>query len=333
MGDTFIGLPPVYRGQDKFDVVAQGYPWHITDVALETYWDYTGGGNVLVGVADTGIDEDHPMIVKGRIKSAKAFAKSRVRGEADYYDGNDHGTHVATTIAQMAPNAKFCIAKVLGDNGSGSNRKVADGIRWLADEGCNIINLSLGGTYDDPDTRNAIKYAKTKGCIVCCATGNEAASAVGYPARHALGIGAIDRQRKLAWFSNRGKHVDITGYGVDILAGVPGGQYQEFSGTSMSSPWVAAIFANRLGAEIKHLGKIVTNSDSGLRELKPFVTDLGPEGRDTSYGLGMPDLTKCFQIKVDVPDTPDVKTPMLMRAEVVSGDVYTGTIYKEKVGP
>lgn len=291
---TQLHLPPVYRGQEIFDTKAESLPWHITDVKLQDFWPHTDGGKgILVGVADTGIDEDHPAIA-GRIDFAKAFLRVRNGRKPDYYDGNHHGTHVATTIAGMAPDCRFAIAKVLGDNGAGSNAGVAAGVRELADVGCHVINLSLGGPHDDRETKAAVNYAKDRGCLVIIATGNEAAQAVGFPAQHGIGVGAVDRDRKLAWFSNRGKEVDLVGYGVDILAGIPGGRYQMMSGTSMATPWISGIAANRLSAELKHLGEIRTTSDARLLELETFVTDLGPQGRDTSYGRGMPDLKRCL---------------------------------------
>ena len=321
---TQLHLPPVYRGQHVYDTKAESLPWHIADVKLQGHWEHTGAGEgIKVGVADTGIDEDHPDIVD-RIEQAASFVGSRWR-KPNYYDGNDHGTHVATTIAGMAPKCKFAIAKVLSDNGAGSNAGVAEGIRWLAEQGCHIINLSLGGPYDDPATRDAVIYAKVHGCLVIIATGNESANAVGFPAQHGVGVGAVDRGRKLAWFSNRGKHVDIVGYGVDILAGVPGGRYQEMSGTSMATPWVAGIAANRLSAEIKHLGEMHTNSDQRLLELETFVTDLGPEGRDTSYGRGFIDLHKALyqNLSADEPPPADHLEPIsVMLQGQLSGTAY-----------
>jgi len=314
-----VYLPPVFRGPEIFEVKAESMPWHITDVRLQEYWENTGGGEgVLVGVADTGCDVAHPDIL-GRVKWEESFVRRNwLGGTENTEDGNGHGTHVATTIAAMAPNCDFAIAKVLGANGGGTNQGVMEGIRALVNEGCNIINLSLGGPSDDPQTREAVLYAKSKNCPVFIATGNEGASAVGFPAQHGVGIGAIGRDRKLAYFSNRGKHVDLVGYGVGILAGVPGGLYQEMSGTSMATPWNVGIAANRLSAELKHWGEIYTNSDERMLELETFTVDLGPEGKDTSYGRGMIDLEKCLKIQPE-PDSVESEE-CLPHVSVVIGE-------------
>ena len=304
-----LQLPPVWRDAEIFEIAGQSLPWHITDVALDTFWGKTRGGEgIRLGIVDTGIDPDHPLIM-GKIRETANFSRNR-RGlrHKDAFDGNGHGTHVATTIAQMAPQAEFVIAKGLSDSGVGYSEDIADAIDYCVDEGCHIVNLSLGGSYDDPSTRSAIERGKRRDRIFFAATGNEAASAVGYPARHCVGVGAVARDRQLAWFSNRGKHVDLVGYGVDILAGVPGGRYQKMSGTSMATPWVAAIAANRLSAEVAHRGEIYTNSDERLRELETFVTDLGPTGKDTSYGRGMPNLERLFSERLEPATDPDEPT-------------------------
>lgn len=307
---TPVQLPPFFRGA-TVDKRASSLPYHLADIRMPKHWEHTGAGEgVVVGVADTGIDQDHPEIA-GRIIDAQSF----IPGEG-HQDGNDHGTHVATTIAGenvgVAPKSRLLIAKVLGNNGSGSNRGVAEGIRWLANAGANIINLSLGGPYDDPETRVAILEAIHMGVLCVAATGNERASHVGYPAVHCIGVGAVDRGLKLAYFSNRGKNVDIVGYGVDVYAGIPGGRYAEFSGTSMATPFFAGVVANRLSAEIKHQGEITTKNTDDLLKLETFVTDLGPGGRDTSFGRGFPDLDRALyknlQPLVD-PDQPDPSEP------------------------
>lgn len=331
-----VQLPPFFR-ESVSDVRIQGLPYHLADQQFPEHWKQTGGGeNILVGVADTGIDDSHPE-VKGKIYAMETFAGRSA------FDGNDHGTHVASTIAGesvgVAPKAQLAIAKVLADNGSGSSVDVAKGIDWLVQQGCHIINLSLGGPRDDPYTREAVERAVAEGVLVCAATGNERASHVGYPARHCIAVGAVDRALKLAYFSNRGKDVDLVGYGVNLYAAIPGNRYAEFSGTSMATPFIAGCAANRLSAELKHEGSIHTRSAQDLLKLETLVIDLGPEGRDTSYGRGFPDLDNAFyqQIKEETPPAnqpPEpvfLSEPMIVRLEGVgSGRLYKpATIYPE----
>jgi len=228
-------LPPYFRGTE-YSVRAQALPYHLTDTEMPKHWKQTGAGlGIVVGIADTGIDLQHPEVV-GKVIAGNAFVGRR-GGNWDT-DGNGHGTHTSSTIVGenvgVAPKAKLVVAKVLGDNGSGSNMGVAEGLAYLVEQKVNIISLSLGSSYDDPLTRDAVLAAKAAGIIVIIATGNERANYVGFPAQHGVGIGAIDRGMKLADFSNRGKKVDLVGYGVDLYAAIPGGKYAAWSGTCLA---------------------------------------------------------------------------------------------------
>jgi subtilisin len=116
---------------------------------------YTGAG-AMACVADTGIDVNHPDI------------KANFLGGYDAIDldnspdvGNDiheqHATHVTGTVAGVdngkgiiggAPSNKFLEARVLhwdGTNNTGETSQVMAGAQWLADHGCRVINMSLGG--------------------------------------------------------------------------------------------------------------------------------------------------------------------------------------------
>lgn len=320
-----VQLPPYFREDAASSVRAQGMPYHLQDVHFDRHWVQTdGGAGILVGICDTGIDAAHPEF-EGKQISGESFV-SRRQGNG-YHDGNDHGTHVAGIIAGKtvgcAPNADLFIAKVLGDNGSGSNQGVAEGIDACREAGCDIINLSLGGPYDDPATRDAIARAHAANILVFAATGNERASHVSYPAVHCIAVGAVDRALKLAYFSNTGKAVDLVGYGVDVYSSVPGGQYQRFSGTSMASPWVAGCFGCRQSAELKHLGEIRTKSPTDALQLETLVTDLGPAGRDPSHGRGFPDLNRGFYEMLDA-ERPQ---PTDELALIIQGAEYDGRLF------
>jgi subtilisin family serine protease len=179
-------------------------------------------------------------------------------------DYDIHGTHVAGTIAAMrnsrghtgvAHDALIMPIASLGAFG-GSGADVAAGIRYAADNGAHVINLSLGGGFSRA-MEDAIVYATSRGSVVVAAAGNDAENEPGFPANLAtmpgvISVGAVDRQGIIADFSHFAgldpdmKHV--MGPGVDIFSTVPGGLYENLSGTSMATPHVAGVVALMLSA-------------------------------------------------------------------------------------
>ena len=143
-------------------------------------------------------------------------------------DDHGHGTHVAGTIAQstnngigaagMAFDARLMPVKVLSQGGWGTTTDVADGIRWAADHGAQVINLSLGGPRNSRILQRAVDYAKKRGVVVVAAAGNSG-GAVGFPggSEGVIGVSALDPADKLARFSSRGPGVDLAAPGVDVV--------------------------------------------------------------------------------------------------------------------
>ena len=322
-----VQLPPYFLEDSPSEVRAQGQPYHLGDAQMDRHWLYTdGGAGITVGICDTGIDASHPEFAGKQIQGETFVGRRQVRG---YEDGHGHGTHVAGIVAGgsvgVAPHADLLIAKVLGDNGSGSNQGVAEGIDWLRENGADVINLSLGGPHDDPRTREAIALCHQAGVLVFAASGNERASRVGYPAVHCIAVGAVDRQLQLAYFSNRGSKLDLVGYGVSVYSAVPGGRYQRMSGTSMATPWVAGCFANRLSAELRHLGATRTTTPDDALKLETYTIDLGPTGRDRSYVRGFPDLDRGFYELLDdrTPPAPPTDSSVI----IVHGAEHGGQLF------
>ncbi|TWT38706.1 Major intracellular serine protease precursor [Blastopirellula retiformator] len=148
--DKFFALPPVHRSPFTIRKSSDEFPYHLADPGWPEIRKRSGAGEgIKVGVVDTGVDETHPEVQESLV-DARDFSGSR-SGPVDV-DG--HGTHVASTIAGkhvgVAPRAKLYIAKALGDNGSGSDRAVANAIFWLIDQGVDIINMSLGSPSPSP---------------------------------------------------------------------------------------------------------------------------------------------------------------------------------------
>ena len=263
------------------------------------------GENMVIGICDTGVDKDHPDLA-GRVLGTIDFT-----GEGDF-DGNGHGTHVATIAigngsrsnglyTGAAPKAEMYMAKGLKSDGSGSASSIADGIEWLAEQGVSAISLSLGGTAL-PRVKDILQVmceaAVANGIAVFCAAGNSGPGdrTIGTPgvSLTVITVGASDDSDGIANFSSRGPTLDgyekpdIVAPGVGIIAGrakntslgrVIDNYYVELSGTSMATPLAAGI------------GLLVIKEHPGISpenlkaRLEGYAKDLGT-GNDNIEGEG-----------------------------------------------
>ena len=210
-------------------------------------------------------------------------------------DVEGHGTHVSGTIAGenndfgvtgIAYDAQIMPVKVLDDSGSGSNNAVADGIYYAVDNGADVINLSLGGTFPSSGIEQAVKYASDRGVTVVMAAGNSGGQTPLYPASYAdeygIAVGAIEEDESLASFSNRAGSQEltyVTAPGVDIYSTLPNNQYESYNGTSMATPHVAGVVALMLSAnpnlDNNQIRQILEETSSGASEDTPLFPDFG----------------------------------------------------------
>jgi serine protease len=272
--------------------------WALDRLRADKVWsDYSSGAGTVVAVVDTGVDGSHPDLT-GRLTTAGAdYVTGTGNGRLDPHG---HGTHVAGIvsavrgngigIAGLAPLAQVMPIRVLDETGAGWNSNIAKGITYAADNGADVINLSLGGPSEDSSTKVAVNYAMSKGVIVVAAAGNSRATtnATNYPAAlpGVIAVASTERGDSSSTFSNTGSYIDIAAPGGRILSTVPGG-YAYMSGTSMATPYVAAAAA--LVADIT--GGTVT-TEQFERNLTKNATDLGPAGWDPEFGYGLTDPYK-----------------------------------------
>ncbi len=287
---SFVPNDPLYDSKQ----------WHLKRVGAEQAWDYACGQGVTVAVVDTGV----ACYDKGPFSKGSDLSGTRCGGGYNFVDDSDeavddqgHGTHVAGTIAQTTNNDKgvaglaFCAnlmpVKVLNKYGWGTLGNVAEGIRYAADNGASVINLSLGGSSPSKVLEEAVNHAVSKGVVVVAAAGNSGKS-VGYPAAYdgVIAVSASDSNDKIAWFSSRGPQVAIAAPGVGVTQQTvcEGGKnkcelFGTFNGTSMASPHVA-------GAAAMVVGLGVSDPDS-VRSV--LATSARPKGEASLYGAGILD--------------------------------------------
>jgi len=220
-------------------------------IHAEQAWDKAAGdASVILAVVDTGVDGSHPDL------SAKLLAgQDFVQPGQPPEDQNGHGTHVAGIaaaatgngigIAGIAPDALVLPVRVLDRNGSGAIATIAAGVRYAADQGAKVINLSLGGAGRSVVLRDAIRYAASKGAVIVAAAGNDGSPAKLYPAAYdeVISVGSVGAEDVHSAFSNYGAWVDVAAPGEKIVSTYRYGRYTYLSGTSMAAPHVSGVAA------------------------------------------------------------------------------------------
>lgn len=206
-----------------------------------------------IAILDTGVEADHEDLADNFVSidsdhdSDKLGHGTHCAGIAAAVSGNGKG------IASLAPNTGFVEVtsiKVLSDEGSGTQQGIIDGIIQAADEGADVISLSLGGMSTDDSQRaysEAVKYANKAGAIVVAAAGNSSDDTHYYAPANSDGIiavTAVGPDMKLASFSNYFEgtiEMGLAAPGVEIYATYPNNGYRFLSGTSMATPYVAGL--------------------------------------------------------------------------------------------
>lgn len=284
-----MAIAPHVRAAANDPLLAQ--QWGIFAIGADRVWATTTGIGVIVAVVDSG-SGPHPDLAENLLPGRSFFGLVESQDGSDI-DASGHGTHVAGIIASaanngiggsgVAPNAKLLPIKVLDQAGQGDARDVAAGVRYAADNGAKVINLSLGGATESSSLTQAITYANDKGALVVAAAGNGGANdKPKWPASLdlTLAVTAVDQSNGATSFDQRGEYIDIAAPGTGIVSTVKG-DYGASSGTSMAAGFVAGAAALLFAAEPR-----VTNTQ--VRDiLLRTATDIGEPGRDLTFGVGL----------------------------------------------
>ena len=213
--------------------------WGVNKIEAPQAWQIAQGGQlVTVAVLDTGIDE-HNQGLADRVVAEANFTDSPTND--DLYG---HGTHMAGTVAAIAPECRLMNIKVADDTGRCEASVVARGIIWAVDRGARIINISLC-MKSSPDLEEAVDYAWSQGAVIIAAAGNTGRSTPSYPAYYAncLAVASTDENDSLALLSSHGDWVDVAAPGFNIYSEVPQNQYGYKTGTSPAVAHVSGVAA------------------------------------------------------------------------------------------
>ncbi len=263
-----VGLPATARADDIRDKER----WMLDAVSAEQAWHTTRGKGVTVAVLDTGVDGAHPDL-SGSVTSGPDYIKAvaphagRVHGTwmASLIAGHGHGSNDG--IIGIAPEARLLSVRTIADpseSGYETFRQLPayqgslpKAIRYAADHGADVINMSLGGPNASTAERDAVAYAISKGIVVVASAGNDGDSKsskkvdkdgivrLSYPAAFpgVIGVAAVAKGGAPAKFSDRNASVVVAAPGADVVGAGPGDSYWVGEGTSQAGALVSGVAA------------------------------------------------------------------------------------------
>ncbi|HEX7971329.1 MAG TPA: S8 family serine peptidase, partial [Thiobacillus sp.] len=264
---------------------AYGNSWELPRIQASTAWDSANGNGVVIAILDTGVDGTHPDLVSNLVPGWNIYDNN-----SNTADVNGHGTWVSGVAAMAANNAtgsagvawgaKIMPVRIADPNAYAYWSTVAQGVYWAADHGAKVVNISYNGVSGSSTVQSAAQYLRGKGGVVVVAAGNSGGLENIAASDALLSVAATDQNDVRASFSSYGPYVDLSAPGVSIYTTTVGGGYSYASGTSFSSPVVAATAALMLSANSK-----LTPADID-RLLTGTSVDLGTSGYDQYYGAG-----------------------------------------------
>ncbi|HVM09215.1 MAG TPA: S8 family serine peptidase [Acidimicrobiales bacterium] len=314
------GVVPAATALEANEPALRDQQWGMQLIGAPDAWarGVTGKG-ITIAIVDTGVDLQHEDLAEKIVPGADF-----VEPNTPPQDDHGHGSHVAGIAAAVtgngkgvtgvAPEAKIMPLKVLTSSGRGGGSP-DDAIRFAVDNGAQVINLSIGSELDPllgPSFARGIEYAWSKGVICVVAAGNSYVLSGEFSTVPALVVAATTRDERAASYSSgvgsakwpmsapggegRAENSIISTY---WRAGSPHA-YAYLSGTSMAAPHVAGAAALLRGAGL--------TPQQTVDRLLQTAKDLGPAGKDGTYGHGRLDVAKATAGLGSTPPAPPATT-------------------------
>ncbi|WP_431965547.1 type VII secretion-associated serine protease mycosin [Actinacidiphila sp. bgisy160] len=324
--------------------VIKGTPWSLQRIVLDQLWKDTQGLGVKVAVIDTGVDKNNRQLATAiQFRGGKDLIE-RGRTNDGTKDPVGHGTKVAGIIAArpsretgfvgIAPRASILAIRQNDNQGGGTVRTMVEAIKYAADAGAQVINISQDtATAMPPNSalEQAVRYAQERDALIVASAGNDGAGGqvkLTYPASYdgVLAVGASDRDNARANFSQPGPFVGIAAPGVDMVSTVPFGGHCIDQGTSFSAPYVSGVAAL---IRAKHpdwsYRQVITQIEQTADRSKP--------GRDDFVGWGVIDPVAAVNDDATTPKdapTPDPVVNAGAREKIEAATVILGESPQER---
>jgi serine protease len=210
-------------------LMSENVPWGIPNIQADQLSD-APAGNMTVCIIDSGYQSNHPDLASNN------HSGTNDAGTGNWYQaGGSHGTHVAGTIAGVNnsegvvgvlpnTNVNIHVVKVFNESGWGYSSDLVTAVETCANNGADVVNMSLGGPSQNTSERLGLEAVANQGVLLIAASGNDGNSSLSYPASYdtVMAVGAVDESGKHAEFSQYTPQVEIAGPGEAVLSSVAG---------------------------------------------------------------------------------------------------------------
>lgn len=313
------------------------HQWNLSAIQIPAAWGISRGAGATVAVLDTGVAYE----TRGPHRRAPDLAGTRFVAGWDFVgddphpndiaprDGRrSHGTHMAGIIAQttgnalgaagVAPAAAIMPIRVLEPDLSGSATNIARGLRFAAEHGADVANLSFSGWWEEESVTDAIRFAVAKGVTVVAAAGNDGRPHVSWPAAdpRVLAVGAVGQDLTRAPYSNHGPPLDLVapgGAGADVPTGhgpTDGVVAQTLKGSPDEFCFCFSASTSAAAAQVSAVAALLVASGRATRPtevraaLLGSARDLGRDGRDRHYGAGLVQASDALRVAAGAAGRP-----------------------------
>lgn len=292
-------------------MVAETVGYYIDKWNLKEIWKHNQGEGVRIAVLDTGAATHHDALVHEMFNFTDDPDEIDMNGHGSHVTGIINAQHNIIGIQGIAPRAYIVSCKVLNKSGRGSSTWIKAALKMIIRRGdIHIVNMSLGSSQIDTETKSLLTALYRKGVAIFVAAGNWGKDASnGYAIPETFAVAAVDRHDQPADFSSEAVENDGSGYGVDIFSFGVGQEVWSANGTSMACPSVAGVAALIQSAAVAKGQPL--RPEALFDILRTTAKDIHTPNHDAKTGYGLIQPLAAFREVVPIPikEEPEPEIP------------------------